>query len=127
VALAIGAVVLRVRDLEREVAFWSAALDLVPRSRPEDDWVSLRPRTGNGVSLSFDLKQSEYTLPPRFHLDLYADDRQAEVRRLVSLGATEIPLEHRGEVDWTLLEDPEGNRFDVCDLPADARREPAGQ
>lgn len=31
-ALSIGAVVLRVRDLDREVAFWSAALDYVPRS-----------------------------------------------------------------------------------------------
>jgi catechol-2,3-dioxygenase len=120
VALSIGAVVLRVRDLDREVAFWSAALDYVPRSEPDDDWVSLRPRTGPGVSLSFDLKRSEYDLPPRFHLDLYAEDRQAEVRRLVALGATEIPLDHGGEVDWTLMADPEGNRFDVCDLPADA-------
>ena len=111
---------LRVRDLEREVAFWSAALDYVPRDEPEDDWVSLQPRSGAGVSLSFDAKPSEYDLPPRFHLDLYADDRDAEVRRLVGLGATEIPLQHRGEVDWTLLEDPEGNRFDVCDRPADA-------
>ncbi|MCU1474680.1 VOC family protein [Amnibacterium sp.] len=126
-ALSIGAVVLRVRDLDREVAFWSAALDLVQRSAPEDDWVSLRPRAGHGVSLSFDLKRSEYALPPRFHLDLYADDRAAEVRRLVSLGATEIPLEHRGEVDWTLMADPEGNRFDVCDLPADGRSEPSAQ
>jgi len=124
-ALDVGAVVLRVRDLEREVAFWSAALDYVPREGSvSEDWVSLRPRTGEGVSLSFDLKRSEYDLPPRFHLDLYADDRAAEVRRLVELGATEIPLEHHDEVDWTLLEDPEGNRFDVCDRPADAGQQP---
>lgn len=82
--------------------------------------MSLRPRTGRGVSLSFDLKRSAYDLPPRFHLDLYAEDRQAEVRRLIALGATEILLDHRDEADWTLMEDPEGNRFDVCDLPPDA-------
>ena len=107
--------VLRVQDLDRMVAFWSAALDMEPRAEPEDDWVSLRPRSGEGPNLSFDLKRSEAALPPRFHLDLAADDRAEEVRRLVALGAREIPLEHRGEVDWTLMEDPEGNRFDVID------------
>jgi len=117
VTLSIGAVVLRVRDLDRMTAFWTAALDLEPRHEPEADWVSLRARSGDGPHLSLDRRRSAYELPPRFHLDLYADDRPAEVARLVALGATEIPLEHRGEVDWTLLEDPEGNRFDVCDRP----------
>ena len=115
--LSVGAVVLRVTDLDRMTAFWTAALDLVPRHEPEPTWASFRPRSGEGPHLSFDLRWSEYALPPRFHLDLYADDRAAEVARLVALGATEIPLQHRGEVDWTLLEDPEGNRFDVCDRP----------
>ena len=116
--LTLGAVVLRVRDLDRMVAFWSAALDLEPREEPQDDWASLRPRDGAGVHLSFDLRRSEYALPPRFHLDLYADDRAAEVARLVGLGARVVPLDHRREVDWTLMEDPEGNRFDVADRPA---------
>ena len=118
--LGIGAVVLRVRDLERMSAFWKAALDYVERAPAEEDWVSLRPRTGSGVSLSFDLRRSAYELPPRFHLDLYADDRAAEVARLVALGAREVPLDHHREVDWTLMEDPEGNRFDVADRPSDA-------
>jgi catechol-2,3-dioxygenase len=116
--LSVGAIVLRVQDLDRMVAFWSAALDLEPREEGEPTWVSLRSRSGAGPHLSFDLRRSEYALPPRFHLDLYADDRPAEVARLVALGAKEIPLEHRGEVDWTLMEDPEGNRFDVADRPA---------
>jgi catechol 2,3-dioxygenase-like lactoylglutathione lyase family enzyme len=117
VALTIGAVVLRVTDLEREVAFWSAALDYVPRAEPEDDWVSLRPRTGDGVNLSFDRKRSEYDLPPRFHLDLYAEDQAAEVERLIGLGAREIDVPQRpADADWRLLEDPEGNRFDVVQL-----------
>ncbi|GAA2753824.1 VOC family protein [Amnibacterium kyonggiense] len=118
--LTLGAIVLRVADLDRMVAFWSAALDLVPREEPSGDWASLQPRSGGGPNLSFDLRRSEYELPPRFHLDLYADDRPAEVARLVALGAREIPLHHHEEVDWTLLEDPEGNRFDVADRPRDA-------
>lgn len=114
----IGSIVLRVTDLERQVAFWSAALDYVPRDPPEPDWVVLRPRVGTGPNLSFDLRRSEYALPPRMHLDLYAADRAAEVERLVSLGATVVPYGRMPpDSDWTLLEDPEGNRFDVVDAP----------
>jgi len=51
VALSLGAIVLRVADLDRMVAFWSAALDLVPREEPADDWASLRPRAGGAVAL----------------------------------------------------------------------------
>ncbi|MDH2444755.1 VOC family protein [Amnibacterium sp. CER49] len=122
-ALTVGAVVLRVTDLEREVAFWAAALDYVPRAEPEDDWVSLRPREGGGVNLSFDRKRSQYDLPPRFHLDLYADDQAAEVERLIALGAREIDVPQRpADADWRLLEDPEGNRFDVVQLSRDDQR-----
>ena len=118
-APSIGAVVLRVQDLERMAAFWSAALDYAPRYAPEDDWVALGPRDGSGVNLSLDRRRSDYGLPPRLHLDLYAEDREAEVARLVALGARVVPLTHRREVDWVLLEDPEGNRFDVVQLPAE--------
>jgi predicted enzyme related to lactoylglutathione lyase len=117
VALSIGSVVLRVRDLPRQLAFWSAALDYVPREEPEPDWVVLRPRAGNGPNLSLDAKRSEYGLPPRFHLDLYADDQAAEIARLVALGAREIAVPQRpADADWRLLEDPEGNRFDVVQV-----------
>jgi catechol 2,3-dioxygenase-like lactoylglutathione lyase family enzyme len=112
----VGSIVLRVSDLDRQLRFWSAALDYVPRDPPEDDWVVLRPRIGDGPHLSLDLKRSKYELPPRFHLDLYADDSAAEVARLVSLGARVVPYDRiPADADWTLLEDPEGNRFDVID------------
>jgi hypothetical protein len=39
------------------------------------------------------------------------------VARLVELGAVEIDVPRRpGDADWRLLEDPEGNRFDVVQL-----------
>jgi catechol-2,3-dioxygenase len=115
--LRVGAIVLRVQDLERQSRFWCAALDYVPRDEPEPDWVSLRPRSGAGVHLSLDRRRSGYELPPRFHLDLYAQDQAAEVERLVALGAVEIEVPHRpSDADWRLLEDPEGNRFDVVQL-----------
>ena len=113
----IGSIVLRVRDLRRQQAFWSAALDYMSRDEPEPTWVLLVPRRGSGPNLSLDAHRSDYGLPPRFHLDLYAPDQDAEVRRLTSLGATEIPVPQRpADADWRLMEDPEGNRFDVVQL-----------
>lgn len=115
--LRIGSIVLRVQDLDRQLRFWCAALDYVPRDEPEPDWVVLQPRAGVGVNLSLDQRRSRYGLPPRFHLDLYAEDQGAEVARLLDLGAVEIDVPHRpADADWRLLEDPEGNRFDVVQV-----------
>ena len=49
------------------------------------------------------------------HLDLNADDRDAEVARLVELGATVVETNRRvtGEFteEWTVMRDPKGNGF----------------
>ena len=113
--LRVGSIVIRVDDLPRQTAFWSAALDYVPRDDPEgDDFVLLRPKVGNGPNVSLDRVHSEVHLPPRIHLDLYADDQAAEVRRLVELGAREVHWDRRpADADYIILEDPEGNRFCV--------------
>jgi predicted enzyme related to lactoylglutathione lyase len=50
----------------------------------------------------------------RVHLDLQADDRAAEVERLVSLGATVVHDKDEWDVKWTTLADPEGNEFCVA-------------
>ena len=117
--LRIGSVVIRVRDLERQTAFWSAALDYVPRG-PEggDDetFVLLRPRDGAGPNVSLDRVHSSLMIPPRIHLDLYAHDQAAEVRRLIGLGATEVHWDKMPpDADYVILADPEGNRFCVID------------
>jgi len=48
----------------------------------------------------------------RLHLDFRPDDRDAEVDRLLSLGATRVDL-GQGDVSWVVLADPEGNEFCV--------------
>ncbi|QEW04111.1 hypothetical protein F6J85_14120 [Microbacterium lushaniae] len=54
--------------------------------------------------------------PPRLHLDLYADDQAAEIRRLLDLGAREVEWDgYPADADWIVLEDTEGNRFCVVD------------
>ena len=116
--LRVGSIVLRVDDLARQTAFWAAALDYVPRDGPsDDDFVLLHPRDGDGPNLSLDRVRSTVHIPPRIHLDLYAEDQTAEVARLIGLGATEVHWEAQPpDADYVILADPEGNRFCVVDI-----------
>lgn len=114
--LVVGSVVIRVSDLDGQLAFWTAALDYVPREPIGDDFALLHPRDGAGVSVSLDAVPSPRVLPPRIHLDLYADDQDAEVSRLESLGARRVHWDRQpADSDYVIMEDPEGNRFCVID------------
>ncbi|MDQ3690936.1 MAG: VOC family protein [Chloroflexota bacterium] len=114
--VSIGSIVLRVDDLERQVAFWTEALDYIPRKEDCDDFALLRPRNGIGPNLSLDQVRSTLQVPPRIHLDLYAEDQAVEVGRLIALGATEVHWSKRPlDADYIILADPEGNRFCVVD------------
>ncbi len=115
--LRVGSIVIRVDDLERQVAFWTAALDYIPREGDDDTFALLRPRDGAGPNVSLDRVRSEVHIPPRIHLDLYAEDQAAEVERLKALGATEVRWDKRPpDADYVIMADPEGNRFCVIDL-----------
>jgi predicted enzyme related to lactoylglutathione lyase len=120
--LNVGSIVIRADDVQLQAEFWSNALGYV-RSIDRPDFVKLSPPEGGGPNVSIDGMRSEVQLPPRIHLDLYADDQSAEVRRLLALGATEIHWEHRpADADYVILADPEGNRFCVIDTgPRESR------
>src|SRR4051794_27728457 len=112
----IGSIVIRVDDLERQKAFWTAALDYVAREDDDDTFALLRPRDGIGPNVSLDRVRSDVHIPPRIHLDLYADDQGAAVGRLKALGASEVHWDKRPpDADYVILADPEGNRFCVID------------
>ena len=114
--LAVGSVVIRVDDLDRMVEFWSQTLDYVPRDRDDPDMVLLRPRSGDGPNLTLDRWFAPVQVPPKIHLDLYAEDHAAEVERLKALGATAVEWARMPkEADYVILADPEGNRFCVID------------
>jgi catechol 2,3-dioxygenase-like lactoylglutathione lyase family enzyme len=115
--LRVGSIVIRVDDLARQTAFWSAALGYEARPGDGDDFVLLRPRDGVGPNVSLDRVRSEVHVPPRIHLDLYTEDQAGEVRRLLDLGATEIHWDRRPpDADYVILADPEGNRFCIVDI-----------
>jgi len=114
----IGSIVLRVDDLQRQAEFWQAALGYERRRDADnDDFVLLVPRDGVGPNLSLDRVRSTLQIPPRIHLDLYAEDQAGEVERLLALGATEVHWDKRPpDADYVILADPEGNRFCVVDV-----------
>jgi len=116
--LKIVSIVIRVNDLPAQSRFWQAALDYVERDPADDDWVVLKPRDADAPCIALDAHHSERVLPPRIHLDIYAEDQAAEVRRLAELGAREVHWDNLpDDADYVIMEDPEGNRFCVVDRP----------
>jgi len=114
--LRVGSIVIRVDDLERQKAFWTAALGYAARDSDGDDFALLYPTDRVGPNVSLDRVRSTVQVPPRIHLDLYAEDQAAEVRRLLALGATEVHWDKRpADADYVIMADPEGNRFCVID------------
>ncbi|MEV4640792.1 VOC family protein [Actinoplanes sp. NPDC049548] len=103
-------------DPERLAAFWAAATGGSVTGRYEN-YVFVSPPSRGGVTLYFQRVPGERSGRNSIHLDLATPPggREAEVRRLVELGATkkwdvvgEVPW-----VDWTTMADPEGNLFCV--------------
>lgn len=89
--------------------FWGVALDAsARRGRTNPEYHVLE----HPASIGSVLVQSLGTGASRVHLDIEADDTEAEVARLVSAGATEV--ERHG--DWIVLSDPGGIVF--CVVPA---------
>ncbi len=114
--LRVGSIVIRTEDTERQIAFWTAALDYEVGHR-DGDFAILRPHDGAGPNLSLDQVRAPVQIPPKIHLDLYAEDQAAEVERLIGLGATEVHWDKRPpDADYVILADPEGNRFCVVDI-----------
>lgn len=115
--LTIGTTVIGVNDVARASRFWQAALAYVPRDPGDDTWRVLMPANGEGPRLALMLSETPVQEHPRIHLDLYADDQDAEVERLIGLGAAQVDWDlYPEDADFVVLADPDGNRFCVVDV-----------
>jgi Glyoxalase-like domain len=65
--------------------------------------------------LLFQVVPEPKSVKNRLHLDVRvgAERREAEIERLLSLGATELWRGSQGPFEWATLADPEGNEFCV--------------
>ncbi len=116
----IGSIVWGVRDVPQAVRFWCAALNYRPLRVPTSDWAILMPVRGDGPQLAISQAASEPQNHQRHHLDLYADDREHEVERLLGLGATRAEWRYPPDADYVVLRDPDGNSFCVIEKPHEA-------
>lgn len=108
--LALSAVTMNSRHPERTAAFWAAALAGVAADggngfvhvRSQGLLLIVQPSPHRSATTATDV-----------HLDLRADDREAEVTRLCGLGAELV--EHRSDSHgtWSVLRDPDGREFCV--------------
>lgn len=112
-ALRLGSVVVNCADIDVMTKFWVAALGLVPsRENPGDDFRVLR---GPSVHLSLQVADDPVSCRDQMHVDLFTSTENAEVDRLVALGAVRV---RRNDADkYTVMKDPEGNEFCVCYVP----------
>jgi catechol 2,3-dioxygenase-like lactoylglutathione lyase family enzyme len=111
----IGSVVIDCNDFDTMLVFWQEALGYVPRDPPEPDWVVLRDPNGNNVNVSLQQVPEKRLGKNRLHLDLYTDNPEAEIERLLGIGATRHRRTPEPGEDFVILEDPEGNLFCVID------------
>lgn len=113
----IGSIVVKCKKFDKMLAFWQEALHYVPKAPAKDGWVILRDPQGRSPNLSLDKARDEEPLGstrcPRLHLDLYTDNQEDEVKRLLGIGATRHPQTYDPEDDFIVLEDPDGNLFCV--------------
>ena len=72
----------------------------------------IRPEPDRLPGLLFVPVEEGKTVKNRLHLDFRPDDQDAEVARLLALGARHVDV-GQGDQSWVALADPEGNEFCV--------------
>jgi predicted enzyme related to lactoylglutathione lyase len=107
-------IVIDARDLPALASFWSRALGWKILSEREGEIVIGTDETAP-VGICFMPVTDPKTVKNRLHLDITtsADDRDAEIERLLGLGARRVDIGQTGNESWTVLADPEGNEFCV--------------
>ncbi len=115
----ITTVVVDCTDPEQLAGFWCAVLgwERLEDAEGEEAWVEIgppgQPEKGPVPTLLFQAVPDPTPGKRRLHLDLNATDRdqEAELARLLELGATPADVGQTGQESWHVLADPEGNQF----------------
>ena len=96
-------------DVDALARWWAEALGW-PMETDQDGDVILHPPTGGGPIWLFIAVPEGKVVKNRIHFDFTPDDQQAEVARLLELGARHVDV-GQGDESWVVLADPEGNEF----------------
>lgn len=118
----IQCVVVDAHDCEMLARFWSSVLGWRVTYETDHEWVIEPPEGSPEADVAPDIVfvkvPDDKIVKNRLHFDLRPKDQEAEVRRIVELGATRVDI-GQADVGWVVLADPEGNEFCVLEpLPA---------
>ena len=105
-------------DPQRAATFWSAALGLDSLGADGDNYVRL-----DAAARDLVVEVQSVPHPSRVHLDIEADDVEAEVKRLEQLGARRVEQIRT----WWVMEAPTGQRFCVVRARSDLSTRPGGR
>ncbi len=92
--------------------WWSQALGWALKPADDDGEWLVCPPAGQCPDWLFLPVPEDKSVKNRIHFDFTPDDQQAEVDRLIALGARPADI-GQGEQTWVVLADPEGNEFCV--------------
>jgi predicted enzyme related to lactoylglutathione lyase len=96
-------------DLVGAAAFWAAALGMETRALPGEEGETYIQLVDPEDRMQIEVQTVQHE--SRVHLDIAADDVEAEVKRIEKLGAKRV-----GNVKhWVVMEAPTGQRF--CVVP----------
>jgi len=97
-------------DLDRSADVWASALGMPVRALPPGEGEIYKRLEDHQHGLHIEVQAVSHE--SRVHLDIEADDLEAEVQRLEKLGAKRIEMVR----SWWVMEAPTGQRF--CVVPA---------
>ena len=116
-ACRISELVIEAADPDRLAVFWSKVLGYVELDREDDGSIEIGPPgVGSGgpqPTIVLSPNSEPRTGKLRLHIDVNATDRDqdAELERLLALGARPADVGQTGTESWHVLADPEGNEF----------------
>lgn len=114
--LQLASIVIDCQDPEKLAEFWSAAIGYTNKGVFGQYAILVDPAK-KGPNLLLQQVPEPRVGKNRVHWDWMAenaDEQQAEIKRLVELGATRVAEQKMTGVSWAVLQDPEGNEFCVA-------------
>jgi hypothetical protein len=111
--LTLGNITIDCVDVGRESRFWSDVLRRPIDAGANEFFATIAREDSSSPTWLFLQVPETKQAKNRMHVDFRADDRGAEVDRLLALGATHIDDHDEWGTRWTVLADPEGNEFCV--------------
>lgn len=112
--LALSHIVVDCEDAGRLADFWSEVLGRPVQAGADAEAAFIAEGAPGQQGWLFFRVPEKKAAKNRMHVDFHSDDREAEVLRLVGLGATLVADHDQWNTRWSVLQDPDGNEFCIA-------------